>query len=220
MALSRLQRESRDALTVQVWGENPIFRQVLGICSALAVTNLMFNTLLMCGGLIWATSMSALTISLMRNWIPKRVRIMVSVLIIAVYVIVVEIVMKAVFTETYNNIAAYVGLIITNCIVLGRLETYASKNPPLQSFADGLGAGLGYSFILLGVALIREPLGFGSVMGFDLFSSFMQRHNAQWVIMIMPPGAFFVLAIMVWIGRAIDLKWRRTQAAPKAGGTK
>jgi len=196
----------RKALLTQMWVENPISRQVLGICSALAVTNRMFNTLLMCGGLIWATSMSALTVSLMRHWVPRRVRIMVSVLIIAVYVIVVDIVFRAYFTEVHKDIAAYVGLIITNCIVLGRLEAFSSKNPPLASLADGLGAGLGYSFMLMAVAVVREVLGFGTVFGYPLTKAFMEAHQAQWVIMIMPPGAFFVLAIIVWTVRWIDLK--------------
>ncbi|MDD4891510.1 MAG: Rnf-Nqr domain containing protein [Phycisphaerae bacterium] len=202
----------RKALLTQLWVENPVSRQVLGICSALAVTNRMFNTLLMCGGLIWATSMSALTLSLMRNWVPKRVRIMVSVLIAAVFVIVVDIVFRAYFTEVHKDIAAYVGLIITNCIVLGRMEAFSGKNPPLASLADGFGAGMGYSFMLMAVATVREVMGFGTVFGYPLLKGFMEAHQAQWVIMIMPPGAFFVLAILVWLVRWIDLK----RAAAKA----
>lgn len=211
---------SRQALLTQVWGENPIFRQVLGICSALAVTNRTFNTLLMCGGLIWATTMSSLTVSLLRNYVPKRVRIMVSVLIIAVYVIVVDIVLRAFFTQIHKDIAAYVGLIVTNCIILGRLETFASKNRVLPSVADGLGAGIGYSLILLAVALVRELLGFGTLMGVDIFGEAMLRHNAQWVIMIMPPGAFFVLAIVVWISRAIDLRREKRASPPVKEGAR
>lgn len=121
-------REGFSALAQQIWNENPIFRQVLGICSALAVTNLIFNTLLMCVGLIWTTTMSSFTVSLLRNYTPKRIRIMVQILIVAVYVIVVDIVFRVFFFETHKDIAAYVGLIITNCIVLGRLEAYANKN--------------------------------------------------------------------------------------------
>jgi Na+-transporting NADH:ubiquinone oxidoreductase subunit D len=200
----------------QLWHENPIFRQVLGICSALAVTNRMFNTLLMCGGLIWATTMSSLTVSLLRNYTPQRVRIMVSVLIIAVYVIVVDITMRAFFPEIHRDIAAYVGLIITNCIVLGRLEAFASKNPPIPSLADGLGAGLGYSFVLMLVAVVRELLGFGTLFGFELggFSQWWTGNNYQWVIMIMPPGAFFVLAMVVWVMRGYAL---RKEAAAEGG---
>lgn len=211
----------RKAMLVQLWDENPIFRQVLGICSSLAVTNRLFNTLLMCAGLAWATSMSSLTASLLRNWIPQRVRIMVSVLIIAVYVIVVDIALRVFFAEIHKDIAAYVGLIVTNCIVLGRIEAFASKNKPLASLADGLGAALGYSFMLLAVATVREVLGFGTFCGLPIslgsvtLKDWMAAHNAQWVIMVMPPGAFFVLASMVWIARAIAM---RGQSAPEAKG--
>ena len=153
------------ALLIQFWRENPIFRQVLGICSALAVTNLVFNTALMCAGLIWTTTMSSLTVSLLRKYTPQRIRIMIQILIVAVYVIVVDIVFRAFFFETHKDIAAYVGLIITNCIVLGRLEAFANKNRPLISAADGLGAGLGYSLILLFIAVVRELLGHSRVWG-------------------------------------------------------
>jgi len=210
------------ALLVQLWQENPVFRQVLGICSTLAVTNLIFNTALMCAGLIWTTTMSSLTVSLMRNYIPRRIRIMVHVLIIAVYVIVVDIVFRAYFFETHRHIAAYVGLIITNCIVLGRLEAFAGRNPPLASTADGLGAGLGYSFLLLGIAVVREVLGFGTLLKNTAWEVVVLRGWEpgvyetwwrQWTIMVMPPGAFFVLAIAVWAARAHAL--RREAAAPE-----
>ena len=206
------------ALGTQLWDENPIFRQVLGICSALAVTNLVFNTLLMCAGLVWATSMSSLTVSLMRRYIPDRVRVMVQVLIIAVYVIVVDIVFRVFFFETHKDIAAYVGLIITNCIVLGRLEGFAMRNRPLASLADGLGAALGYSFILLGVAGCRELLGFGTLLKNTAWQLTLLGGGdgaawRHWTIMVVPPGAFFVLALMVWAARAWAL---RRQAAPAA----
>jgi len=197
------------ALARQFWAENPIFRQVLGICSALAVTNLMFNTLLMCGGLIWATSMSAVTVSLMRRLIPQRVRMITEVLIIAVYVIMVDIAMRVFFPEIHRVIAAYVGLIVTNCIVMGRLEAYASKNTPFNAFCDGLGSGLGYSLILMAVATVREVLGFGTIMGYPLPARELWWH--QWTLMVMPPGAFFVLAGGVWIARWFAM--RREAAA-------
>ena len=203
------------ALYTQLWRENPIFRQVLGICSALAVTNLVFNTMLMCAGLIWATTMSSMTVSLIRNLIPTRIRVMVQVLIISVYVIVVDIVFRAFFFEVHKDIAAYVGLIITNCIVLGRLEGFAMKNRVWASTMDGLGAGLGYSLILLFVAVVREVLGFGTLLkntpweitlltagGEGIINSWWRN----WTIMVVPPGAFFVLAIAVWMGRSYALK--------------
>ena len=200
------------AFMTQMWSENPIFRQVLGICSALAVTNLMFNTLLMCVGLIWTTVMSSITVSAIRNYIPKRVRMMVEVLIIAAYVIVVDIVMRATYPDIHRVIGPYVGLIITNCIVMGRLEAFAIKNPVWPSFFDGLGAGLGYSFILLGIALVRETLGFGSIFGYALPG--LGTWWRPWTIMIMPPGAFFVLAIAIWIARSYAM--RRDAAAERA----
>lgn len=209
---------ARQAALTQLWAENPIFRQVLGICSALAVTNRMFNTLLMCGGLIWATTMSSLTVSLLRNYTPRRVRMMVQVLIIAVYVICVDIFLRAFFPAIQREIAAYVGLIITNCIVMGRLEAFASKNKPFASLMDGLGAGLGYSFVLMAVAIVRELLGFGTIFGLELgpLTQWWQANGYQWVIMIMPPGAFFVLAIVVWIMRGYAL---RHEEQPTGGGS-
>jgi len=194
------------ALLIQFWRENPIFRQVLGICSALAVTNLVFNTALMCAGLIWTTTMSSLTVSLLRKYTPQRIRIMIQILIVAVYVIVVDIVFRAFFFETHKDIAAYVGLIITNCIVLGRLEAFANKNRPLISAADGLGAGLGYSLILLFIAVVRELLGFGTLLKntaweITLLPAGTDTVWRHWTIMVMPPGAFFVLAIAVWIAQ-------------------
>lgn len=198
------------ALKTQVWEENPIFRQVLGICSALAVTNRMTNTVLMCAGLIWAQTMSSITVSLLRNLIPRRVRMIVQVLIIAAYVICVDIALKAWFPEIHREIAAYVGLIVTNCIIMGRLEGYASKNPVLPSFFDGLGAGLGYSAVLVAVASVRELLGFGSLFGQPLLGGAASWRN--WTIMVTPPGAFFVLAIWVWAARAYAMRRQAAQA--------
>ena len=212
------------ALVDQVWNENPIFRQVLGICSALAVTNLVFNTTLMCLGLIWTTMMSSLTVSLLRSYTPKRIRMMVQILIAAVYVIVVDIVFRAFFFETHKEIAAYVGLIITNCIVLGRLEAFANKNKPLASAMDGLGAGLGYSAILLCVAVVREVLGFGTLLRntpwvIQLLPVDSSTWWRAWTIMVMPPGAFFVLAMVVWAARGWALRREAPDAAAAGGGS-
>ncbi len=206
----------REALLAQLWSENPIFRQVLGICSALAVTNLMFNTLLMCAGLVWTTVMSSITVSAVREYIPKRVRMMVEVLIIAAYVIVVDIVMRATYPEIHVVIGPYVGLIITNCIVMGRLEAFAIKNPVWPSFWDGLGAGLGYSGILLGIALVRESLGFGTVFGYALPG--LGTWWRPWTIMIMPPGAFFVLATAIWVSRGYAMRREAAAEQAKEGG--
>ena len=212
------------ALLEQVWNENPIFRQVLGICSALAVTNLVFNTTLMCLGLVWTTTMSSLTVSLLRAVTPKRIRIMVQILIVAVYVIVVDIVFRAFFFETHSQIAAYVGLIITNCIVLGRLEAFANKNKPFPATMDGLGAGLGYSAILMAVAVVREVLGFGTLLKGTAWAVQvlpLSEHAVwwrQWTIMVMPPGAFFVLAMAVWAAKAWAMRRDGERATTATGG--
>jgi len=186
------------AFLQNLWVENPVFRQVLGICSTLAVTNLMKNTALMCAGLIFTTTFSSLTVSLLRNFIPKQIRMMVQVLIIAAYVIVVDIALRAYFPDVHRLIGPYVGLIITNCIIMGRCEAFASKNGPVASALDGLGAGVGYTIVLMAIALVREPLGFGTFFGMPLPATDLWWH--QWTIMVMPPGAFFMLAIVAWIG--------------------
>jgi len=209
-------RQAKKALVTEMWDDNPIFRQVLGICSSLAVTNLMFNTLLMCAGLVWATAMTSVTASALRNYTPARVRMIVQVLLASVYVIVVDIIFRSEFPAIHKIIGPYVGLIITNCIIMGRAEAYAIKNAPLPAFLDGLGAGLGYSGVLMLVAAIREPLGFGTVFGLELPARAAWWHS--WTIMAMPPGAFFVLALMVWAARAYAMRLeaaRKAKEAPK-----
>lgn len=182
-----------------IWGNNPIFRQVLGICSTLAVTNLVANTLVMCIGLIYAQVMSSVTMSLLRTVTPYRLRIITSTLIIAAYVIVLHNVLQAYLPEISTQLGPYVGLIITNCIILGRVEAFAGSNTPAASFVDGVASGLGYSFILLGIAIVREGLGFGTIMGYRLPFEF-----THWTIMVMAPGAFFMLGIITWLCRWID----------------
>jgi len=190
---------SKSVLSKGIWAENPIYRQVLGICSALAVTNLLANTLFMCFGVIFVTSLSNLTISLLRNHIPKRIRMIVQVLIIASYVMMVDIVIRALAPDIHRFIGPYVGLIITNCIIMGRAEAFASQNKPLISLLDGAASGMGYSLVLIAIALVREPLGFGTLAGVELPALDAWWH--QWTIMVMPPGAFFMLAILTWFAR-------------------
>lgn len=182
-----------------LWKDNPVLRQVLGICSTLAVTNLMVNTLVMDAGLIFTVCMSSLTVSLLRNYTPMRIRMMVQTLIIASYVIIVDIIIKAHLPDISEALGPYVALIITNCIIMGRCEAFARNNPPLASFLDGLGMSLGYSLILITIAFIREPLGFGTLLGIRV----MPEGFVQWTIMIMAPGAFFTLGILVWISKYI-----------------
>lgn len=183
-----------------LWKDNPVFRQIIGICSALAVTNLMLSSLIMGLGLIFVTAFSELTISIIRSFTPKHIRMMIQVLIISVYVIIVDIFLKAYYPEMSKALGPYVGLIITNCIIMGRCEAYAQKNPPLSSFLDGIASGAGYTLVLLAIAFVRELLGFGTIFGFKVLGDWW----TNWTIMIMPPGAFFVLAVIIWIARSIS----------------
>ncbi|NLN15148.1 MAG: NADH:ubiquinone reductase (Na(+)-transporting) subunit D [Tissierellia bacterium] len=185
----------RKLLRLGIIEENPVIVQIIGICSALAVTNLMGNSLIMGLGLTFVTAISSLTISLIRNYIPKHIRMMVQVLIIAAYVIIVDIFLKAYMPEMSKALGPYVGLIITNCIIMGRAEAYAQINPPIPSLVDGIAAGLGYTLVLLAIAFVRELMGFGTILGFRVLGDWW----TPWTIMVMPPSAFFLLAILIWI---------------------
>ena len=185
-----------------IWEDNPIFRQVVGICSALAVTNLMLNSLIMGLGLIFVTAFSELTVSIIRKFTPKHIRMMVQVLIISAYVIIVDIFLKAYLPEMSKALGPYVGLIITNCIIMGRAEAYAQKNPPLESFLDGVASGAGYTMVLLIIAFFRELMGFGTIFGYQVLGDWW----TPWSIMVMPPAAFFILAIIIWITHNIQDK--------------
>jgi Na+-transporting NADH:ubiquinone oxidoreductase subunit D len=181
-----------------LWKDNPVLRQVLGICSTLAVTNLMINTLVMGAGLIFTLSMSCLTVSILRTYTPMRIRMMVQTLIIASYVIIVDIVIKAYLPDISEALGPYVGLIITNCIIMGRCEAFARNNPPWPSLLDGLAVGLGYAFVLAIIALFREALGFGTFFGYRIAPDGF----TPWTVMIMAPGAFFMLGLFIWVVRA------------------
>lgn len=184
----------------RVFGEdlganNPVFAQVLGICSTLAVTNVLKNTVVMCAGLIFVTALSNLTVSFLRNIMPGRIRMMVETLIIASYVIIVDIVLRAYLPDISRQLGPYVGLIITNCIIMGRAEAFALKNPPGLSFLDGIASGIGYSYVLMSIAVLRELFGSGSIWGYKVLGTSW----TNWSIMVMAPGAFFMLAIFIWI---------------------
>jgi len=188
----------REIFIKGLWNDNPVLRQILGICSTLAVTNLMVNTLVMNAGLIFTVAMSSLTVSILRNYTPMRIRMMTQTLIIASYVIIVDISIKAYLPEVSEALGPYVGLIITNCIVMGRCEAFAKNNPPWASFLDGIAVGFGYALVLAAIALVREPLGFGTLLGFRI----MPQGFTPWTIMIMAPGAFFTLGVFAWFVRA------------------
>ena len=199
---------ARKAMLDGLWRNNPIFRQVLGICSTLAVTNLLLNTTVMCAALTLTTALSCVTVSLLRNWTPRRIRMMVQVLIIAFYVIIVDLALKAYWPEMSVALGPFVGLIITNCIIMGRCEAFAASNPPALSLLDGFSNGIGYSCILLIIAFFRELLGMGTLFGWAV--PFFSTTWDKWIIMVMPPGAFFTLALMIWF-------FRTRQGAPTEG---
>ena len=188
-----------------LWRNNPIFKQVLGICSTLAVTNLVLNTVVMCVALVFTLSLSAATVSLLRKFTPRNIRMMVETLIIGFYVIVVDLVLKAYWPEMSTNLGPYVGLIITNCIVMGRCEAYGNVRPPGPAFLDGFFNALGYSFVLLIIAVVRELLGMGTVLGYPM-PYFSGPYWDKWIIMVAPPGAFFMLAVVTWVFRSIEIR--------------
>jgi Na+-transporting NADH:ubiquinone oxidoreductase subunit D len=200
----KMKNQTKQLINEGLWTNNPIFVQVLGICSTLAVTNLVLNTTVMCVALIFTLSLSSATVSLLRNFTPRNIRMMVETLIIAFYVIIVDVLLKAYWPQMSDNLGPYVGLIITNCIVMGRCEACGISNPPGKAFLDGLFNALGYTYILLMVATFREILGMGTFLGFSV-PYFSSEYWDKWIIMVMPPGAFFMLAIVTWIFRSIQM---------------
>lgn len=196
-----------------LWTNNPIFIQILGICSTLAVTNSVRNTLIMTVGVSLATAFSSLTLSAMQAAIPRKVRMIVQVLVISFYVILIDIVLRAYLPDVSKQLGPYVGLIITNCIIMGRAEAFAAANKPLLSFWDGLTSGLGYMAVLVFIAVVREILGFGSLLGFRV----MPAGFEPWTIMIMAPSAFFLVAFVMWWAKTIQAKSAAKAAAAKAG---
>jgi len=194
-----------------LWKDNPVIIQILGICSTLAVTNIFMNTLIMGLGLTFVTAFSAFTLSLIRNWIPPRVRMIAQTLIISSFVVIVDISLKAYIPSISRALGPYVGLIITNCIIMGRMEAFASSNKPFLSLVDGFMSGIGYTWILLIIAFFRELLGFGSIFGFPVMDPFMRSIGysegwIQWAFMIMAPGGFFMLASFIWIANSFSNK--------------
>lgn len=191
--------DSGAILKDNLWTSNPIFMQILGICSALAVTNLLVNTMIMTIGVVFVTAMSSFTVSLIKTLIPRKVRMIVQTLIIAFYVIIVDILLRAYLPEISRALGPYVGLIITNCIIMGRAEAFAQSNPPLISMWDGATSGFGYMAVLLTIAFVRELFGFGTLFGIQVLPDAFE----PWIIMVTPPSAFFLLGIIIWIGKTI-----------------
>lgn len=182
---------------------NPVTLQILGICSALAVTTSLVSSLIMCLALTAVLACSNVAISMIRKHIPGSIRIIVQITIIASLVIVVDQVLKAYAFDTSKKLSVFVGLIITNCIVLGRAEAFAMKNPPGLSFLDGLGNGLGYSLVLIIVGSLRELFGAGTLLGITVLPL---TTDGGWYpsngLMLLPPSAFFIIGLLIWAIRA------------------
>jgi Na+-transporting NADH:ubiquinone oxidoreductase subunit D len=197
-----MDKKTKGLLIDPLFNNNPIALQVLGICSALAVTTKLETALVMSIGLTVVTAFSNLAISLIRNYIPNSIRIIVQLTVIASLVIVTDQFLKAYVFEVSKQLSVFVGLIITNCIVMGRAEAYAMANPPLPSFIDGVGNGLGYSMVLMSIGFVRELFGSGKLFGFEIFKTF---NDGGWYftngLMLMPPSAFFLIGVLIWIIR-------------------
>lgn len=200
--------DAKKVLTAPVFDNNPIALQVLGICSALAVTSSMANALVMTLAVVAVTAFSNLFISMLREHIPSSVRIIVQMAIIASLVIVVDQVLKAFSYQLSKELSVFVGLIITNCIVMGRAEAFAMKEKPGVSFLDGIGNGLGYGFILLTVAFFRELLGFGTLFGIEILPLIQ---NDGWYqangLLVLPFSSFFIIGLIIWAVR----QWKPEQ---------
>ena len=185
-----------------LFNNNPIALQILGICSALAVTTKLSTTITMCLAVIFVVAFSNASVSLIRNHIPSNIRIIVQMTIIASFVILVDQVLKAYAYEVSKQMSVFVGLIITNCIVMGRAEAFAMKNPVIPSFLDGIGNGLGYSIVLLFVGFFRELLGSGTVLGYKVLPL---ASEGGWYqtngMMLLSPSAFFIIGIFIWVLR-------------------
>ena len=194
--------ESTDEFIKGIWRENPVFVQVLGMCPVLAVTNSAVNAIVMGLATLFVLLMSNILVSMLRNFIPKQVRIATYILIIATFVTVADYVIQAVSLDVHKALGAFIALIVVNCLILGRAEAFASKNTIGKSILDALGMGVGFTFALLCLGVIREILGSGTLFGFPFFPDSFQ----EWIIMVLPGGGFFTLAIWLLIFNAIKLR--------------
>jgi len=190
--------KARDALFDPIFNNNPIALQVLGICSALAVTTKLETTFTMCLAVIFVITFSNVSISLIRNHIPSSIRMIVQMTVIASLVILVDQFLKAYAYDTSKQLSVFVGLIITNCIIMGRAEAYAMTNPPKMSILDGIGNGLGYSVILLAVGVIRELFGSGKLFGVTVVTAEFFKNG----LMVLSPSAFFLIGLLIWALRS------------------
>jgi electron transport complex protein RnfE len=193
-------------------GENPIFVQVLGLCPSLAVTNSAINGLAMGLATIFVLSMSSLLVSALRRWIPSQVRISTYIVVIATFVTVADFTLQATAPNVHRELGAFIALIVVNCIILGRAEAFASRNPVLPSLMDALGMGSGFTLALVLIGSVREVLGKGSLFGLSLFGP----HYEPWVVMILPPGGFLVMGVLLLLfARVAEARKRAAEAAAR-----
>lgn len=213
---------NKTILIKPIFMDNPIALQILGVCSALAVTTSLTVTLVMCVALTAVCAFSNLFISLVRNHMPSSIRIIIQMTIIASLVILVDQILKAFAYEISKQLSVFVGLIITNCIVMGRAEAFAMKNPPVPSFIDGIGNGLGYSVVLIAVATFRELFGSGSLLGYTILPVVT---DGGWYqpngLMLLAPSAFFIIGFFIWVLRnkhATQIEKNEFEMAPHTAG--
>ena len=201
----KLTENDKKSLLEPIIKNNPVFVQILGICSALAVTTSMTTAFTMTLAVLFVTAFSNVGVSLIRKYIPNSIRMIVEMTIIATLVILVDQLIKAFSYDLSKQLSVYVGLIITNCIVMGRAEAFAIQNGPALSLLDGIGNGLGYGFVLMVVAFFRELFGFGTIFGFTVFKTVQ---NGGWYapngLMVTAPAAFFLIGFMIWIANSIS----------------
>lgn len=216
--------KAKELLFKPVLDNNPIALQILGICSALAVTSSLKVTVVMCIALTLVTGFSNFFVSMVRNYTPNSIRIIVQMTIIASLVILVDQILQAVAYDISKKLSVFVGLIITNCIVMGRAEAYAMKNPPVPSFLDGIGNGLGYSAMLLTLGFIRELFGSGKLFGVEILQTV---NNGGWYVpnglLLLPPSAFFLIGLIIWALRSYKPSQQETEEfkiAPNSTVTK
>jgi electron transport complex protein RnfE len=199
------QKSNVDEFLKGLWRENPVFVHLLGMCPTLAVSNSVINALSMGLATTFVIIMSSALVSLLRKWIPKEVRIATFILIIATFVTVADYVIQAISLDLYRALGAYISLIVVNCMILGRAEAFASKNPLLPSIVDAVGTGVGFTFAIFCMGAIREVLGSGSFAGIQLFGESFQ----PWVVFVLPGGGFFVLGFLLLIYVMVDKRFRR-----------
>ena len=203
--MALIDKKTKKTMTDPMWDNNPISLQVLGICSALAVTVKMDTAFVMSLAVISVLTASNVIVSLIRNFIPSKIRILIMLSVIATLVILTDLILKALVFDISKQLSVFVGLIITNCIILGRAEAFAMSNPPGKAFWDGLGNGIGYAWILMAVAFFRELLGAGKLFGFQVIpEAFYNMGYENNGIMVLAPGAFLLLGIIIWVQRAIS----------------